>query len=314
MSWNWEISTVYPPPTTCSPGWQDAIAVTRSPFSRRRVKVVVMVSVVIVIAALPDCPVGPVGPTGPEAPGGPGGPGVPGCPEGPIGPVGPGGPGGPLQCFASLRGIWRHSEGADEAESRKHAIVTEATTSERIGACHENHQPGMDEGAQPEGEDLGVVLGVVHPEEDQGILGAGAALAEEFDGGAEPGTVERGGEAGTVVERGLAGGGEIHPVGDAGGEFGRAEAGAGGEAGGEEIGAGAEAVCGVAGREGGFERRGEAGEQRVLEPEGEVGGAGEGDLGLAGDGAAGDGGGDVLLDDREEEGGVEAVGQAVGDG
>src|SRR5215475_9793150 len=178
MSWNWEISTVYPPPTTCAPGWQDAMAVTRSPFSRRRVKVVVIVSVVTTRLALPDCPVGPVGPTGPvgpggpwnpgapDGPGGPGGPGDPGCPEGPEGPgepvapvgpvepVGPVGPGGPLQCFASLRGIWRHSEGADEAESRKHAIVTETTTSERIGACHERHQPGMDDGPDAEGEDL----------------------------------------------------------------------------------------------------------------------------------------------------------------
>src|SRR5262252_5777681 len=280
-----------PPPTMVSAGSQSASTMRgwltlgrSSERVTRRGVIVPGIDIPVgpvgpVTPGTPDTPVGPrgpIGPNGPWIPGdpgapvipiepvGPGKPGGPACPIGPVCPGGPGGPSGPLQCLASLRGILRHSEASPDADSRKDAASTKATVVERIGACRKQHQIVREDGAEPEGEREGVLLGVVGAEDDEGIGRPAAGFREKLDRAAEPGR-EEGRHAGAVAEGGLSRNGEIDVVGRKGVQLERAERGAGREAGGEKVVAGAEAALRVASRKGRFQERSQAREQAILE-------------------------------------------------
>src|SRR5262249_23111375 len=154
----------------------------------------------------PGVPALPVGPAPPSTPCGPIGP------IGPVGPTGPSGPTGPLQRLASLRGMWRHSEGASDAESREHATSTQAAMGERIRTRCEDRPLGGRHRTEPEGEGDGVTLAVVGAEEDGGINRSGARLAQHLDGGTEPRDTDERRDAGAVADARLAWEGQIHVV------------------------------------------------------------------------------------------------------
>src|SRR5215813_1537432 len=295
------VSMRTPPPTTVSVGRHSAIAITGTPTGGRSTWVVAARGVIVPGMLAPVGPVGPGGPEGPGSPGGPGVPEIPGAPGdpgrpggptspaepvapvapgGPGGPGGPAGPGGPLAFLTTLRGIWRHSEAPTDAQSREHAAITQTTVViDRVGARGEDHPVRRERPPEPEGDGEEVALAVVGAEQDERIDGARPGLSEELDGGAELGE-QQGREPGAVGDARVVRERKIDIVGDHGVRLHGAEQRGGDNAGREEIGARAEPGGVVAGREGGFERRGQPVGQAVLEPHAEIGGTGEGDVGV----------------------------------